>query len=96
MREQNATGLHKNVIHNYLRDLDGKGKKYSYLISYEKGQIWNKDSKLMRFVIFKYDSPESLQKCLPIWREIEKQIFQSATVKVTAYRGVTTEYWESD
>ena len=66
------------------------------LISYEKGQIWNKDSKLMRFVIFKYDSPESLQKCLPIWREIEKQIFQSATVKVTAYRGVTTEYWESD
>ena len=27
-------------------------------LSYEKGQVWNKDSKLTRFVIFKYGSPE--------------------------------------
>lgn len=65
------------------------------LLSYEKGQIWNKDSKLMRFVIFKYSSPEALNKCLPIWREVEKHIFQNATIKVTAYRGITSEYWEA-
>ena len=66
------------------------------LLSYEKGQIWNKDSKLMRFVIFRYSSPEALSKCLPIWKEIEKDIFQNATIKVTAYRGVTSEYWEAN
>ena len=64
------------------------------LLSYEKGHIWNKDSKLMRFVIFKYRSPEALNKCLPIWKEVEKHIFQNAVVKVTAYRGVSSEYWE--
>ena len=61
------------------------------LLSYEKGHIWNKDSKLMRF---KYSSPEALNKCLPIWKEVEKHIFQNAVVKVTAYRGVSSEYWE--
>ena len=66
------------------------------LLSYEKGQIWNKDSKLMRFVIFRYNSPEALSKCLPIWKEIEKDIFQNATIKVTAYRGITSEYWEAN
>ena len=65
------------------------------LLSYEKGHIWNKDSKLMRFVIFKYSSPEALNKCLPIWKEVEKHIFQNATIKVTAYRGVSSEYWEA-
>jgi hypothetical protein len=64
------------------------------LLSYEKGHIWNKDSKLMRFVIFKYSNPEALNKCLPIWKEVEKHIFQNAVVKVIAYRGVSSEYWE--
>ena len=63
------------------------------LLSNEKGHIWNKDSKLMRLVIFKYSSPEALNKGLPIWKEVEKYIFQSAVVKVTAYRGVSSEYW---
>ena len=27
----------------------------------------------MRFVIFKYSSPEALNKCLPIWKEVEKR-----------------------
>ena len=62
------------------------------LLSYEKGHIWNKDSKLMRFVIFKYSSPEALNKCLPIWKEVEKQMFENVVVKVTAYRGVSSEY----
>ncbi len=62
------------------------------LLSYEKGQIWNKDSKLMRFVIFKYGSPGALNRCLPIWKEVEKQMFENVVVKVTAYRGVSSEY----
>ena len=65
------------------------------LLSYEKGHIWNKDSKLMRFVIFRHSSPEALNKCIPIWREVEKHIFHNAIIKVTAYRGVTAEYWEA-
>ena len=64
----------------------------SGLLSYEKGQIWNKDSKLMRFVIFKYGSSEALSRCLPIWKEVEKQMFENVVVKVTAYRGVSSEY----
>ena len=66
------------------------------LLSYEKGQIWNKDSKLMRFVIFKYGSPESLTRCLPIWKEVEKHMFENVVVKVTAYRGVSSEYIEAN
>ena len=65
------------------------------LLSYERGQIWNKDSKLMRFAIFKYNSPEALNKCLPIWKEVEKQVFKNATIKVTAYRGISLEYLET-
>ena len=75
----------------YLKRLSEKG-----LLSFERVQIWNKDSKLMRFVIFKYSSPEALNKCLPIWKEVEKHIFQNATIKATAYRGVTSEYWEAN
>tara|TARA_B100001989_G_C24397535_1_gene392462 strand:+ start:110 stop:442 length:333 start_codon:yes stop_codon:yes gene_type:complete len=66
------------------------------LLSYEKGQIWNKNNKLMRFVIFRYGSTESMKKCLPIWAEVEKNVFLNATVKVTAYRGISTELWEPD
>ena len=65
------------------------------LALYEKGQIWNKDSKLMRLVIFRYSSPEVLNKCLRIWKEVEKHIFQNVAIKITAYRGVTAEYWEA-
>lgn len=49
----------------------------------------------MRFVIFKYSNPEALDKCLPIWSEVEKHIFRNATIKVTAYRVITSEYWEA-
>ena len=66
------------------------------LLSYEKGQIWNKDSKLMRFVIFKYGNPKALNRCLPIWKEIEKQMFENVVIKVTAYRGVSSEYVTSN
>ena len=78
-----------SVKDKFMPRLDRKGlKRYSIT------RIWNKDSKLMRFVIFKYSSPEALNKCLPIWKEVEKHIFQNAVVKVTAYRGVSSEYWE--
>ena len=46
----------------------------------------------MRFVIFKYGSPEALNRCLPIWKEVEKHMFENVVVKVTAYRGVSSEY----
>ena len=29
----------------------------------------------------------------PIWSEIEKTVFEGAVIKVTAYRGITEEYW---
>ena len=63
------------------------------LLSYEKGQIWNKDSKLMRFVIFRYKSADAYKNCQPIWGEVEKTVFEGAIIKVTAYRGITEEYW---
>ena len=50
----------------------------------------------MRFVIFRYSSPEALSKCLPIWAEVEKDIFQNVTIKVTAHRGIISEYWEAN
>ena len=71
----------------FLRRLFAAG-----LLSYEKGQIWNKDSKLMRFVIFKYASPQALNRCLPIWKEVEKHMFENVVIKVTAYRGISSEY----
>ena len=37
-------------------------------------------------------SPEALKRCLPIWKEVEKQMFENVVVKVTAYRGVSSEY----
>ena len=47
----------------------------------------------MRFVIFRYKSADSYKGCLPIWSEIEKTVFDGALVKVTAYRGITEQYW---
>ena len=66
------------------------------LLSYEKAKIWNKDSKLMRFIIFRYKNPEAMKRCAPIWEEVEKEIFKNAVIKVTAYRGISVEYWGSD
>ena len=63
------------------------------LLSFEIATIWNKDSKLMRFVIFRYKSSDAFKRCLPIWEEIEKAVFDGVLIKVTAYRGVTEEYW---
>ena len=67
--------------------------KKNGLLSYEIAKIWNKDSKLMRFVIFRYKSADAFKSCQPIWTEIEKSVFEGAVVKVTAYRGITEEYW---
>ena len=63
------------------------------LLSFEIATIWNKGSKLMRFVIFRYKSSDAFKRCLPIWEEIEKAVFDGVLIKVTAYRGVTEEYW---
>ena len=67
--------------------------KRNGLLSYEIAKIWNKDSKLMRFVIFRHKSADAFKSCQPIWTEIEKSVFEGAIVKVTAYRGITEEYW---
>ena len=72
----------------FLERLKQKG-----LLSYEVAKIWNKDSKLRRFVIFRYKSVESYKGCLPMWSKIEKTVFDNALVRVTAYRGITEQYW---
>ena len=72
----------------YLERLKENG-----LLSYEVAKIWNKDTKLMRFVIFRYKSADAYKNCQPIWGEIEKTVFDGAVIKVTAYRGITEEYW---
>ena len=72
----------------FVRQLESKG-----LLSYEVATIWNKDSKLMRFVIFRYKSADAFKRCLPIWQEIEKTVFDGVLVKVNAYRGISEEYW---
>ena len=50
----------------------------------------------MRFVIFRYESADSVTQCAPIWREVEETIFKNAGVKVIAYRGVSIEYWSQE
>ena len=72
----------------FLKRLSEQG-----LLSFERAQIWNKESKVMRFIIFRYQSADAVKKCAPIWKEVEKTIFKNAGVKVTAYRGVSMEYW---
>ena len=72
----------------YLERLSKNG-----LLSYEVAKIWNKDSKLMRFVIFRYKSADAYKNCQPIWGEVEKTVFEGAVIKVTAYRGITEKYW---
>ena len=70
----------------YLARLSKKG-----LVSYEVAKIWNKDSKLMRFVTFRYKSADAYKNYQPIWGEVEKTVFESAVIKVAAYRGITEE-----
>ena len=78
----------ENLGPKFVNRLGAKG-----LLSYEIATIWNKDSKLMRFVIFRYKSADAFKRCLPIWQEIEKTVFDGVLIKVTAYRGITEEYW---
>ena len=40
------------------------------LFSYEEAKIWNKESKLMRFVIFSYKSADAYKNCQPIWGDV--------------------------
>ena len=75
----------------FIKRLSEKG-----LLSYERAQVWNKDSKLMRFVIFRYQSADAIKQCTPIWKEVEKTIFENAGVKVIAYRGISIEYWAQE
>ena len=74
----------------YLERLSKKG-----LVSYEVAKIWNKDPKLIRFVIFRYKSADAYKNCQPIWSELEKTVFEGAVIKVTAYQGITEEYWST-
>ena len=56
----------------------------------------NAQEKLKRDALTKFsDIAEDyiLKSCQPIWTEIEKSVFEGAVVKVTAYRGITEEYW---
>ncbi len=76
---------------SFLKRLSERG-----LLSYERAQVWNRDSKLVRFVIFRYESAESVKQCAPIWKEVEETIFKNAGVKVIAYRGVSIEYWSQE
>tara|TARA_Y100000022_G_scaffold198042_1_gene207626 strand:- start:718 stop:1050 length:333 start_codon:yes stop_codon:yes gene_type:complete len=75
---------------NYLERLSKNG-----LLSNEVAKIWNKDSKLMRFVIFRYKSADAYKNFQPIWGKVEKTVFEGAVIKVTAYRGITEEYWST-
>ena len=72
---------------NFLKRLSENG-----LLSFERVQIWNKDSKLMRFIIFRYKSADGVKNCAPIWEEIEQTIFK-CWCKVIAYRGISKDYW---
>ena len=63
------------------------------LLLYEVAKIWNKDSKLMRSLIFRYKSVD--RGCLLIWSAIEKTVFDCALFKVTGYGGITGQYWAS-
>ena len=48
------------------------------------------------FVIFRYKSADAYKNCQPIWGEVEKTVFEGAIIKVTAYRGITEEYWSTN
>ena len=66
------------------------------LVGFTAHQVWNQDENLTRMYIFKYESPEAVIACLPVWKELETAIFGGIAMKLTAYRGVTVEFWKRD
>ena len=62
------------------------------ILSYAIGKIWNRNRRLMRFVIFVYESLEALNRYLPIWKEVEKHMFEDVVIKVNARRGASAEF----
>ena len=66
------------------------------MVSFSATKAWNQDGDLTRMYIFEYESPEAVNACLPVWKEIEKLVFAGVSMKVTAYRGVSYETWKRD
>ena len=66
------------------------------LVGFTAHQVWNQDENLNRMYIFEYESPEAVNACLPVWKELETAIFGGIAMKLTAYRGVTVEAWKRD
>ena len=79
---------HKDLV---LQKLGAKG-----MIGFTSQKVWNQDEDLTRMYIFKYESPEAVKACLPVWKELESILFAGIAMKVTAYRGVTLESWTRD
>ena len=65
------------------------------LVSFKSMKVWNKDSDLVRVHIFEYQSPEALKACMPIWKEIEEELFPGIAVKTISYRGDVTDLWRA-
>lgn len=66
------------------------------MLSFSATRVWNQDDDLTRMYVFEYESPEAVNTCLPVWKEIEKLVFAGVSMKVTAYRGVSYETWKRD
>ena len=66
------------------------------MVSFSATKVWNQDGDLTRMYIFEYESPEAVNACLPVWKEIEKLVFAGVSMRVTAYRGVSYETWKRD
>ena len=56
------------------------------MLSFSATKVWNQDDELTRMYVFEYESPEAVNACLPVWKEIEKLVFAGVSMKVTAYR----------
>ena len=56
------------------------------ILSCAIGRLWKKDSKLMEFVLFRHESRDALNRCLPIWREVGKHVSGNVLIKFTACR----------
>ena len=54
---------------NFLKRLSENG-----LLSFERVQIWNKDSKLMRFIIFRYKSADGVKNCAQFGKKLTNNI----------------------
>ena len=66
------------------------------ILSFSATKVWNQDGDLARMYIFENESPEALNACLPVWKEIVKLVFAGVSMKVTAYRRVSYETWKRD